>query len=311
METLSFSRSSSANNDLVARFVPLFLDAAASQFELQKYSSASKNSSARGDYPYSSWPGCYGEKERGRRDASTVVALYQQLLQSDGKASELLTQIRSQTESLPCHELDRLVIPLLEQMMPIMDLCSVETSQVFQSMMMTYMTRVVQKEPAKPSDWARPNEYQKCYRSDCAECKLLQEFLMDPEEESRSFILGSESWHQESSVPWQCKKSIDNSRNPRVLIVTKTLKRWEEEHSEWQKRASKVQESFRQLPQKELQQCLGESYDAIMDLRMVKLQDEDSTAQTADTSEKGTGTHSREPAAQPRQSPRKRRRSNS
>ena len=63
-------------------------------------------------------------------------------------------QIQSQTESLPYDELDRLVIPLLEQMMHVMALCTVDASEFYQSMMTTYITRVVQKEPKKPSDWA-------------------------------------------------------------------------------------------------------------------------------------------------------------
>ena len=289
VEILSYSQSSNPDEDLVARFFPLILDAAASQFELEKYSSAAKNMYHCDEYPYSSWPGCYNENERGCRDASIVVRLHQRLLQADGtKASKLLDQIQSQIESLRYEELDRLVVPLLGQMIYIVDLCPPEACQFYQSMMATYITRVVQKEPEKPSDWARPNEFKKCYYSECSTCQSLQEFLVNPGEESRGFPLLTDSWHLEHSVPDQCKTSTDGSQKPPVLIVSKTLKGWEENHSKWQERASKAQATFRRLPQKELKQCLAEEYDAIMDLSMVKLQDEGVTAQTTDTLEEST-----------------------
>jgi hypothetical protein len=82
-----------------------------------------------------------------------VIGLYQQLLHSDEKkAAKLLVKIQSQTNSLLHKELDRLVIPLLEQMVEVLDLGSLETRQFYQSIMTTYITRVVQKEPEKPSD---------------------------------------------------------------------------------------------------------------------------------------------------------------
>lgn len=295
VEILSFSQSSSSGKDLTARLFPLVLDVAASQFKLQKYSSAAKDSSSRSDYPYSSWPSCYDKEEKGRRDASVVVSLYQQLFHSDrNKASELLSQLQSQTESLPYDELDRLIVPLLEQMMYIVDLCPLDACRFYQSMMATYITRVVQEEPKKPSDWSRPDERGKCYRFNCPDCPSLHEFLIDPGRESGSFTLPKDPWHLTSMVPQQCTESTDKSQEPPVLIVTKTLKGWEENHSKWQKRASKARETFNRFPQKELKQCLAEKYDAIMDLRMVKLQDQDSTIQPIHPSQKSVGNLSNE-----------------
>jgi hypothetical protein len=118
---------------------------------------------------------------------------------------------------------------------------------------------------------------------------------MDPGEESRSFILPENSWHLYYQLPRQCKSSKDESQKPPVLTVTKTLKAWEADRSTWQERAAHAQKKFKGLPQKELQQCLAGEYDAIMELRMVKLQDEGLTAQTAGTSEKESpGDHSDE-----------------
>jgi hypothetical protein len=231
---------------LVGRLFPLVLDAAASQFDLQKYSSASKGSS-RGDYSYSSWPDCYKDEERGRRDAGNVVGLYQQLLRSNGKkAFDLLGKIQLQTESLPNTEQSRLVIPLLQQMIDVVDRRSPHSRQFYQSMIATYITQVVQKEPGKPKDWSRPSEIEGCCWaiSNCPTCQLLHEFLMNPREESRRFVL-DKSGHLKYSVPARCNKSYESET---VLIVTKTLKGWEENHMKWQKRASEAQETFKLLP---------------------------------------------------------------
>jgi hypothetical protein len=288
VEILSYSQSSSHEKDVVARLLPLVLDVAASQFELQKYSSASKRSPLLADYPYSSWPSCCEGK--GQRDAGIVVGLYQHLLLSDGKkASNLLSKIQLQTESLPHAELDRLIIPLLEQMMHVVDLHSPEACKFFQSMMETYIMRVVQKEPEKPRDWSRPNECKICF-SFCSDCVLLREFLMDPREERRRFVVSSE--HLRFNVPSQCEISAYDRENPTVFIVTKTLRGWEENHLEWKNRASKAQETFKRLPQIELKQCLAEKYDKIIGLDMVKLQDEDSIAQAIDAREEINENHS-------------------
>ncbi|KUJ07307.1 uncharacterized protein LY89DRAFT_362851 [Mollisia scopiformis] len=284
VEILSFSQTSSHEKYLATRLFPLVLDAAATQFELQKYSSASKGSRSRGDYPYSSWPDCYKDEERGRRDAGIIADLYQQLLQSDRKkASDLLDKLQSQTESLPHTELGRLVIPLLERMIYVVDRRSPDACRFYQSMMAIYITQVVQKEPEKPKDWSRPSERQKCYRENCSGCQLLHDFLMDPREESHRFVLAKDDfWHLRHSVPAHCKISSDELQNPPVLIVNKTLKGWEENHTKWQNRASEAQKTFKRFPQAELKQCLAEKYDATMDLRIVKHQ-EGSIAQTNDT----------------------------
>ena len=53
--------------------------------------------------------------------------------------------------------------------------------------------------------------------------------------------------------------------------VKKTLKGWESEHKEWQERIFEVQETLKQFPQTELQQCLADQYGAIMNVDMVRI----------------------------------------
>jgi len=97
----------SSDKDLAACFFPLILISAATQFELEKYSSAAR-------YRYT---GCYDETEKGRCNADIVVELYEQLIQLDReRATELLFKIKSRIEALTHSKLDKVVIPLLRQL---------------------------------------------------------------------------------------------------------------------------------------------------------------------------------------------------
>ena len=277
IEVLSYSRSRSATKkELVLRLLPPILYTAASRFELARYSSKNKEQSSRFDYPYSSWTECeidwrHDQRNKGRLDAYVVADFYQQILQLyPEQIPELLTKIQEQTEQLLLEELSRLVVPLLEEMLHIVNVSSPEISRFYQSMMGTFITRFVQKEPRKPKDWSRPSKFE-CYRSDCTECPTLREFLIQPEEKSRKFTLNKDRYHLFSHVPDDCTKHESNPPEPPVLTVTKTLKGWEREHKDWSERASEAQTVFKQWPSEELKQCLGEQYDAIMNLRAVKL----------------------------------------
>ena len=152
---------------MVNRLIPLISDAAVSLFELHKYSSASKDSSSHAGYPYSSWPNC-DINEKGQRDACLITDLYQRLLQDDEKkASELLSKIQVQAQDISLDEMDRLVFPLLEQMLRIVVINSPSYEQFIHSIMKTYLTRVVRKEPEIPQDWSRRNRKIHC---NCAFC---------------------------------------------------------------------------------------------------------------------------------------------
>ena len=307
VEMLSFSECSTVKKDLVASFWPCFLDAAVSLFELQEYCLASK-ARYSDDYPYSSWKDCWSEDEKRRRNASNVVRLHQQLLLTDEeKASKLLLQISLQSQTINKEELDLLVIPILEQINGIVNQCPLDSRQFYRSMILTYMIRIVQQEPKKPSDWARLDEKIRCWanKKGCPDCRSLEEFFHNSNEESCRFVMTDDSKHLEYSVPWQTKKSIDKSQTPPVLIVTKTLQRWESDHENWQRRAKRAQETFKRLPQDDLKRCLGqEEYDALMDLRLLKIPKETISTATITPQETTTAGNDPETVTVPQKRPR-------
>ena len=144
----------------------------------------------------------------------------------------------------------------------------------YQSMMTVYITHFIQNEPKKPVDWRRLEEAEKLCTSTCPTCRPARDFLMDPAEETCTFIEDGKSHLNGKLWITDCKYSFDRWEKPRVLTVTKTTKLWEKAHSEWEERVKTAQETFHQLPQAEMKRHLGEKYEAIMDLRMVRLPDE-------------------------------------
>jgi len=241
----------SSGKDLAAYFFPLILIPAATRFELDKFSSAVRSTD--------------DETERGQRDADIVVKLYQELLQlGQERATELLFEVKSQIAVLTHSKLDKVVIPLLRQLFPILDLFSLEVCHFYQTIMSIYIERVVQKEPEKPRDWFQPVDEFRCA---CPDHQFLRQFLLEPKEKSCTFTSLDNPIHLASDIPSNCIIT----RASRVLTVRKTLKRWKREHKEWQERVSKVQDSFKQFPQTELQQCLADQYEAIMNLYMVRI----------------------------------------
>ena len=285
-ELLSYSQSPASDKTVVACLLPPILDTAGDLFQFESYSSASSRSSPSQDYPYSSWPGCYGDEERGKRDASAITMLYRELFQSNTtRAGQLLKRIQSQAKSIRTEELKRLLIPLLDQMLNVLDVDSSEARCFYESTMTTYTTRVVQMEPEKPKDWARPNEFETCY-SNCSECQALRDFLEDPEKETHEFILSTNPWHLEYRVPEHCRSSKIPSQKPPVLEVRKTFKGWEEASSHWKDRASTAQNIFRKFNQAKLRRCLAEHYSDVMDLRIVRCTGKSATEQAVQMPER-------------------------
>ena len=230
--------------------------ASVTHFELQRYSSNLK--STYGDkYPYSSRLDCgHSSQQRVLNDARNNITLYRHAFESDpATALRLLTKIQDQSASIELNELERLIIPLINQMPQVVDHSLAETSHFYKSVMETYTLRTVGKEPEKPTTWARPGEVvgnRRCIDKGCADCKLMSDFMGDPTKETRHFDSLADPSHFEDHYYATGKCTVSNRHL--YPIVTKTTKAWEEAHAEWQNRVSKAQETFQRLPQTELKQ---------------------------------------------------------
>jgi hypothetical protein len=92
--------------------------------------------------------------------------------------------------------------------------------------------------------------------------------------------------HNRYRVEKKCEISQIQHKSPEkeIVIVSKTLKGREREHSEWEERAAEAQRVVNRLPHHELIQCLGQKKeDEIMALHMVRLETTDPSTERTDT----------------------------
>lgn len=123
-----------------------------------------------------------GEKETHNIRAGPIKAFYERVcVYEEGTPSRLLKKIQTQASELTQEQLKDFLMPSLEELITLVDNSSSEVQECFQSLVAIYITRLVCKEPKRPSDWARLEEVtSKCYMT-CGCCAKMNEFLMDPE----------------------------------------------------------------------------------------------------------------------------------
>ena len=202
---------------------------------------------------------------------------------------QLLRRIKDQASELTAEQSNVFLISFLYELIPIVDVSSVEVQECIRSLISVYILRRVGHEPKKPTDWTRLEEMKNCWRKEaCKDCQKMNAFLKDPELKYLA-LEGMETYHLESGFEYFKYFDIEK-RGWTTIAVTKTLKWWEEDHLKWQTRASSALEALRKLPQDRLKDCLGHEYDDFMDLRMVKVVDD-----PPDSNEKGN--HSSEPGS--------------
>ncbi|KAL8943294.1 MAG: hypothetical protein Q9211_001041 [Gyalolechia sp. 1 TL-2023] len=186
-----------------------------------------------------------------------------------GARAQLLQRIQTQASSLTIQQSQAFLPSFLTEILTAVDGLSSEAQECIQSLIEVYITQVVGHEPRKPTDWARPEEV-KCNCS-CKNCSKMETFLRDPE--LQHYTLPKDPYHLQYRYDWFKYFKVDEAeRTP--IAVTKTMKRWEEQHREWESRASTTLKVLQKLPQAELKDCLGCRYDGVMNLRMVKIIDD-------------------------------------
>ena len=160
--------------------------------------------------------------------------------------------------------------------MSVLDLSSPVVQTFYRETILAHTLRTVQHEPEKPSNWSRPSETTQCYGEDCPDCSALNEFLLDPQCQSRTFSELKSPWHFYSRACRKCDSSTDESTKPITVVVTKTLKAFEREPQEMARaRGSVAQKTYHRLPQQQLKRCLGEEgYLKVMTLQAVKIMTE-------------------------------------
>ncbi len=276
VELLIHLQSPGSSQNFLESLLQRILESAISNFDLQRYaayvesrSSQSANSSTLEDRGK-------GEEETRRARAGPIKALYERVCAHDqGTPSRLLGKIQQQASKLTIGQLKNFLLPLLEEMITIMDLSSSESQEWFQSLLTLHITRTVGKEPKKPSDWARPEEVSSERNRECGCFAKINKFLMDPKAKTYR-ISCKDVINLRYYYEWFNYFEVEEV-NGEPVAVAKTTKWWEEHHKIWESYASLALEVLGKLPQDKLKECLAYQYDGIMDLRIVKVDDGSAT----------------------------------
>jgi hypothetical protein len=178
-------------------------------------------------------------------------------------------------------------------MMGIINQCPLDACQFYQSMMTTYITRAVKPEPKKPGDWSQPGELGDCGQPHCSICLPVKEFMLDPVEKEREFNFANyESlYHVRNLLSSRCDLFLHYSGGSKALSVTKGMSECRVEYNKWEERAKTALRHFtRFVPRADLKRCLGDKYDVIVCLKMLRLpkENENVTAQNTDPSDESS-----------------------
>ena len=268
---------------VVSDILPLILEKSASKFKLSAYVSTKK---IEIDYPFSAASsikqngGRHTNKEK--HNAYLIVELFRQLKMSSITRSEkFLDLLVSEIQSVDVLELKRLAFQLLCQIIPELEPNSPTTRRFCNDLMIMYTISVVGMEPAKPQDWDRSKEFDELYpylncTSKCYLCPAVKEFFENTYEESQVFP-GTAFLH----IPYVSESFITWQKQGENWILRKTNKTWERKYEGWQRRAQAAQNLFQELAQDKLKEILGEQLGPIMNLNVVKLnQQSNNSAET-------------------------------
>jgi hypothetical protein len=190
------------------------------------------------------------------------------LAHSEDSASNLLQQFSNQASNAKKDTVSGILLPLMKELLPSVNTGSLKVQTCFQLLVETYITKTVGEEPPKPEDWARPAEVYKCHSYGCKNCPELNAFLMDREAKEKTIALSVDD-QRHLKMHFGCLRIEKGDREDKVRF-TKTLKKWERRHSDWELDGKATQKKLQDLP-KELKRALGDKYDMLMALDPIRI----------------------------------------
>lgn len=185
------------------------------------------------------------------------------------------------------------ILPLLESLLSDIKNGEIQAERFrypFRSSLIQWIVRHVGEEP-KQTDWSRgptkcegdsPYRYyslpqdQRKDPEPCKDCKQLNKFLQDPNETVWRFPAAEpRRKHLDRKITddHECFTTIEKSRTPFTLVVTKHKKGVDERHRRWSARVTEVRLHLKDLEGRHrfLDKVLAEKYSDIMVVRANKL----------------------------------------
>ncbi|KAI9689724.1 MAG: hypothetical protein M1822_009605 [Bathelium mastoideum] len=238
-------------------------------------------------------PRCYGPS-RKLVDIELVAKLYANAItQGHLEAGQkLLQKIEYSLPKMMPRDFDDVWFPFLQHLMRLLPDVSLSFSEpsiksLFYQVFTEYLKQRVGPQPSKLVDWKRP---QPVCRYDCSDCKELNFFLGHPVRQVERFTMNKEPrehLQEKINLDHALSSAVEKTNGPgyaHMLVVTKSLKSWESFLEAWNKRAKDVKQLFSSLDGKELREALGERYEEVMQMHVLKQQERPVAASTTDSS---------------------------
>ncbi len=204
------------------------------------------------------------------------------------KLEQLYSKLESEASSADGATLDSIILPFLQKFLDTQQppIHNPRVRSFVHNLILAYVKGYVQMEPTQPTDWRRAAK-----GCGCADCRQLDNFLVDPVRETGEFSMAEKRRNHLNSklmsgrhgygfayyVNRESEFDISTARvgSPHTLVVRKTDRTWRRVHDEWQVRADKAKERLKTLDGIKVKEVLAEmgkeAYEDLMQLRLVKL----------------------------------------
>lgn len=216
-------------------------------------------------------------KKKDTSDTGLFQVFYNYASTDDGgTSSRFLQKIQEQVSKFGTQEMKEFGLPSLLEMSTVVDTSSSHAQEFFQSCLAAYVRKTIGMEPEKPKDWARPEEVYKYYYGSEDIQDIVNEFLKDPT--AQTYVLEKEITPRVLYKIEHTWNYLDLDKTKKSSItLTKTLRKWEKKHKEWEEKATDELSHIRKIPQDKLKELLADQYDGIVNLGLLKADGPDST----------------------------------
>lgn len=183
-------------------------------------------------------------------------------------SQDLTAKIAAAAHLIKPEQFPHIWIPLLQQLIPILDKNSIplstpEYQHLYTTLLTAYLEKCVGKQPAKPTSLRRPT-----VSCSCADCARLNIFLADPNQRTfRIAVNKQRRGHLHSNLEHgriDCTHVTERVGSPQTLVVTKTTKTADLARRQWAARRTGAEKVLVAFPRGKLRVLLGAEYDRIV-----------------------------------------------